>query len=96
MQEVLIDRGQLVRENLIELLDDVGVALHRALLRCDEAPLNSLANRIGDLRQAASAAGLAAMVSEHVLRLLRASFNGFRHFAASHTVAIADVHPALL
>jgi hypothetical protein len=36
------------------------------------------------------------MMGEHILWALRASVDGFRHFAASHTIAIADVHAALL
>src|SRR5262245_39417286 len=31
MQEVLVDRGQFVLEDLVEMLDDVGVAAHEGL-----------------------------------------------------------------
>jgi hypothetical protein len=36
------------------------------------------------------------MMSEYLLRRLRARRDGFIHLAPSHTVTIADVHTALL
>jgi hypothetical protein len=100
VQEILVYGRQLVRQDEIELLDDVRVALHRVLLRRDEAPVGAghpaASNAFGDLRQATAAAGLAAVVSKDLFRTLRASRNGFFHFRPSHTVTIADVHPALL
>jgi hypothetical protein len=32
MQELLVDRGQLVLERLVQKIDDLGIALHRRLL----------------------------------------------------------------
>jgi hypothetical protein len=33
MQKILIDRGQLVLEYLVEIIDDLGIALHGVALR---------------------------------------------------------------
>jgi hypothetical protein len=100
VQEVLIYGRQLVRQDFVELLDDVRIALHRALLRCDEAPVGAghpaASNAIGDLRQAATAARLAPVMSEHRFRTLRAGSDGLIDLVASHAVTIADVHSALL
>jgi hypothetical protein len=33
VQEILVDRGQLILEDLVQIIDDLGIALHGALLR---------------------------------------------------------------
>jgi hypothetical protein len=41
MQEILVDRGELVAEHAIQVLDDLGVAFHRDLLMNGIVPIEA-------------------------------------------------------
>jgi hypothetical protein len=96
MEEILINRRQLIGEDLVQLLDDVGITLHRALLRSDEVlltrPAASSANAIGDFRETLAAAALAAMEGENALWAGLTRFDGFIHLTSRNAVAVTDVH----
>jgi hypothetical protein len=96
MEEVLIYRRELVGKDLVELLDDVGIALHRALLRSDEELLTRPAacstNAIGDFWEALAAATLAAVKGENALWAGLTRFDGFIHLTSRYAVAVTDVH----
>jgi hypothetical protein len=97
VQEVLVDRGQLVGEDRVQQLDDVAIALHGCALLLGgvaQSLIGSL-NHTPQVTNAFGALGRGLAMAENVDRPLRAGLDGGVDVSLANAVAVADVHGAV-